>query len=123
MRRDRGRQLSRSSDGWQDRPEPPPTCCTPSNSRPRDTESGFAFRDALERLCVRLGLLAAFGVALEHFAPGSGTCAGERIGRIDERCKDRFCFDFFMMRRDRIYDLRRLAVFARDLAADQRVRA
>ena len=84
---------------------------------------GEAFLDALERLRDRLEIFEPLDVALEHLAPRARTRARERVGRIDQRRENRLGFDFLMMRRDRVYDLRRLAVLARDLAADQRVRA
>src|ERR1035437_2898246 len=84
---------------------------------------GEAFFDALERLRNRFEILEPLDVALEHLAPGSRPRARQRIGRIDQRRQNSLGLDFLMMRGDRVYDLRRLAVFAGDLAADQRVRA
>ncbi len=62
-------------------------------------------------------------ISLHHFASCAGPRARERIGGIDERRQNRFRLDVFMMRRDRVDDLRRLAVLAGQFGADDRVGA
>src|SRR5579885_2582760 len=84
---------------------------------------GEGLLDPAERVADPFELLEALGVALEHLPTGSGAGPRERIGRIDERGEDRLGLHLLVVRRDGVHDLRRLPVLARDLAADDRVRA
>src|SRR6185436_1414333 len=82
---------------------------------------GVRTLDALEGVADALEVLQSLGIALEHLAASPGPRPGERVGSIDQRSQDGLCLDLLMMRGDGIHDLRRLAVFARDLAAYDRV--
>src|SRR5438093_1280577 len=68
-------------------------------------------------------VLEPLDVALEHLAPRPGTGPGERVGGVDERRQDGLRAHLLVVGRDGVHDLRRLAVLAGDLAADDRVRS
>src|SRR5579875_1337833 len=84
---------------------------------------GEGLLDPAERVADPFEVLEALGVALEDLPTGSGAGPRERIGRIDQRGEDRLGLHLLVMRRDRVHDLRRLPVLARDLAPDDRMRA
>ena len=84
---------------------------------------GEALLDALERVADAFEVLEPAHVALQHLAPGARSGAGERVGRIDQRRQDGLRLHFFVVCGDGVDHLRRLAVLARDVGADDGVRA
>src|SRR5690348_14155382 len=79
--------------------------------------------DTAERVADPLEILEPLDVALEHFAARARPRTRESVRRVDERRQDRLRPDLLVVGGDRIYDLRRLAVLPRNLAADDGVGA
>ena len=84
---------------------------------------GIGFLDSLEGVADPLQLLEPSHVGLEHFATRSGTGPGQRIGGIHQRRQYRLRPNLLMMGGDGVDDLRRLAVFPRQLTSDDGVGA
>ena len=83
-------------------------------SRPACTANDFSTPSKELLICSRSS--SRLHVALEHLAARPGPRAGERIGGVDQRRQDGLGLHLFVVRGDRVHDLRRLAVLARDLA-------
>ena len=70
-----------------------------------------------------LEVAQALDVLLERLAAGAGAGAGQRVGGLDDHGLDRLRLDLVVVGLHRVGDGLGLAVAAREVAADERVRA